>query len=50
VPTLIPRAVRWAERFMIDNAGSPITVSDVADHLGISLRSLQKFASGARPL
>jgi transcriptional regulator GlxA family with amidase domain len=26
---------------MIDNAGSPITVSDVADHLGISLRSLQ---------
>jgi hypothetical protein len=41
VPTLIPRAVRRAERFLIDNAGSPITVSDVAHHLGISLRSLQ---------
>jgi transcriptional regulator GlxA family with amidase domain len=26
---------------MIDNAGAPITVSDVANHLGISLRSLQ---------
>jgi AraC-like DNA-binding protein len=41
VPTPIPRAVRRAERFIIDNAGSPITVSDVADHLGISLRSLE---------
>jgi hypothetical protein len=41
VPTLIPCAVRRAERFMIDNAGSPITLSDVADHLGISLRSLR---------
>jgi AraC-like DNA-binding protein len=41
VPTPIPRAVRGAERFIIDNADSPITVSDVADHLGISLRSLQ---------
>jgi AraC-like DNA-binding protein len=41
VPTPIPGVVRRAERFMIDNAGSPITVSDVADHLGISLRSLQ---------
>jgi transcriptional regulator GlxA family with amidase domain len=26
---------------MADNADAPITVSDVADHLGISLRSLQ---------
>jgi AraC-like DNA-binding protein len=41
VTTPIPGVVRRAERFMIDNAGSPITVSDVADHLGISLRSLQ---------
>jgi hypothetical protein len=41
VLTPLPRAVRRAEPFMIDNAGSPITVSDVADHLDISLRSLQ---------
>ena len=41
VPTPIPGVVRRAERFMVDNAGAPITVSDVADHLGISLRSLQ---------
>jgi AraC-like DNA-binding protein len=41
VPTPIPGVVRRAERFMIDNAGAPITMSDVADHLGISLRSLQ---------
>ena len=41
VPTPVPGIVRRAERFMIDNAGSPITVSDVADHFGISLRSLQ---------
>jgi AraC-like DNA-binding protein len=41
VPTPIPGVVRRAERFMIDNAGAPIAVSDVADHLGISLRSLQ---------
>jgi AraC-like DNA-binding protein len=41
VPTPVPGVVRRAERFMIDNVGSPITVSDVADHLGVSLRSLQ---------
>jgi transcriptional regulator GlxA family with amidase domain len=41
VPTPVPGVVRRAERFMIDNAGSSITVSEVADHLGISLRSLQ---------
>jgi AraC-like DNA-binding protein len=41
VSTPIPGVVRRAERFMIDNAAAPITVSDVADHLGISLRSLQ---------
>jgi AraC-like DNA-binding protein len=33
--------VRRAERFIIDNADAQITISDVADHLGISLRSLQ---------
>jgi AraC-like DNA-binding protein len=33
--------VRSAERFMADNAGESITVSDVAAHLGVSLRSLQ---------
>jgi transcriptional regulator GlxA family with amidase domain len=41
VPTPVPGVVRRAERFIIDNAGSPITVSDVADSLGISQRSLQ---------
>jgi AraC-like DNA-binding protein len=41
VPTPVPGIVRRAERFLIDNAVAPITVSDVADHLGISLRSLQ---------
>jgi AraC-like DNA-binding protein len=37
----IPGLVRRAERFMVDNAATPITVSDVAAHLGMSLRSLQ---------
>jgi AraC-like DNA-binding protein len=37
----VPGLVRQAERFIIDNAESPITVSDVAVYLGISLRSLQ---------
>jgi AraC-like DNA-binding protein len=41
VPTPVPGIVRRAERFIIDNASASITVSDVADHLGISLRSLQ---------
>jgi AraC-like DNA-binding protein len=41
VPTPVPGVVRRAERFIIDNAGASITVSDIADHLGISLRSLQ---------
>jgi AraC-like DNA-binding protein len=41
VPTPVPGIVRRGERFIIDNAGASITVSDVADHLGISLRSLQ---------
>jgi transcriptional regulator GlxA family with amidase domain len=37
----VPGIVRKSERFMVDNAESAITVSDVADHLGVSLRSLQ---------
>jgi len=41
VPTPVPGVVRRAERFIIDNAGASITVSDVSDNLGISLRSLQ---------
>jgi AraC-like DNA-binding protein len=40
-PAPVPGAIRRAERFMADNAATPITVSDVAAHLGISLRSLQ---------
>ena len=38
---LVPGVVRRAERYISDNAGAPITVSDVAAHLGISLRTLQ---------
>jgi AraC-like DNA-binding protein len=41
VLTPVPGVIRQAERFMVDNADRPITVSDVADHLGVSLRSLQ---------
>jgi AraC-like DNA-binding protein len=37
----VPGIVRRAERFMADNADTPITMSDVAAHLGVSLRSLQ---------
>jgi len=40
-PAPAPGLVRRAERYMIDNAAEPITVSDVAAHLGTSLRSLQ---------
>jgi AraC-like DNA-binding protein len=39
--TPVPGMVRRAERYMSDNAGVPITVSDVAAHLGVSLRTLQ---------
>jgi AraC-like DNA-binding protein len=41
VPTPVPGLVRRAERFMADNAKAPITICDVAEHLGVSLRSLQ---------
>lgn len=37
----VPSLVRRAESFMTENAASPITVSDVAGSLGVSLRSLQ---------
>jgi AraC-like DNA-binding protein len=40
-PVPVPGLVRRAERFMVDRAAAPITVSDVAAHLGISVRSLQ---------
>lgn len=40
-PAPVPGLVRRAERFMVENADAPITVSDVAHHLGVSLRSLQ---------
>jgi AraC-like DNA-binding protein len=39
--TPTPGVVRQAERFMADNAQRPVTVSKVAEHLGISVRSLQ---------
>jgi AraC-like DNA-binding protein len=39
--TPIPGIVRRAERYMQDHAEAPITVSDVAAELGISVRSLQ---------
>lgn len=41
VPTPVPGVVRNAERFILDHTESAITVSDVAGHLGVSLRSLQ---------
>ena len=41
MPVPVPALVRRAERFMIDYAATSITVSDVAAHLGVSLRSLQ---------
>jgi len=41
VPSPVPGLVRQAERFMVDNADRPITISDVAEYFGVSLRSLQ---------
>ncbi len=37
----VPGLIRRAERYMADNVGTGITVSDVAAHLGVSVRSLQ---------
>jgi AraC-like DNA-binding protein len=41
-PTPVPGVVRRAERYIAEHADTPITVSDVAAGLGISLRSLQQ--------
>lgn len=40
-PAPVPSLVRKAERFMADHAEAPITVSEVAEHLGVGLRTLQ---------
>lgn len=40
-PTPLPGLIRRAERYIVENAEAPITVSDVAAELGVSLRSLQ---------
>jgi AraC-like DNA-binding protein len=40
-PTASDRYVRRAEEFMRANLAEPITISDVAAHLGVSARSLQ---------
>jgi len=40
-PAPVPGLIRRAERYILENAGAPIAVSDVAAELGISLRSLQ---------
>ena len=40
-PTASCDLVRQAERYMVDRAAEPITVSDVSADLGVSLRSLQ---------
>lgn len=41
-PTAVPGVVRRAERYIAEHADQPITVSDVAAALGVSLRSLQQ--------
>jgi len=41
VSTPIPGIVRRAERFMLDHVTTPISVPDVAQHLGVSVRTLQ---------
>ena len=40
-PAPVPAIVRRAERYMIDRAEAPITISDVAAGLGVSVRTLQ---------
>jgi transcriptional regulator GlxA family with amidase domain len=40
-PLPVPGLIRRAERYILENAGAPIAVSDVAAELGVSLRSLQ---------
>ena len=41
VPTPVPGLVRRAERYIADNAQLPITVSQVAIEVGVSVRTLQ---------
>jgi AraC-like DNA-binding protein len=41
-PTPVPGLVRRAERYIEEHADEPITVSDVAAGLGVSVRSLQQ--------
>lgn len=41
-PAPVPGLVRRAERYMTENAGAAISVSDVAAALGVSVRSLQQ--------
>jgi AraC-like DNA-binding protein len=41
VVTPLPRVIRRAERYMSENAGAPITVSDIAAEAGVSVRALQ---------
>lgn len=41
VPVPVPGLVRRAERFMIDNAETLTSISEVAAQLGVSIRSLQ---------
>ncbi|RTL50432.1 MAG: AraC family transcriptional regulator [Rhodocyclaceae bacterium] len=36
----VPRIIRRAEEFMVEHCADPITMIDVARHLGVSLRSL----------
>lgn len=40
-PSPLPAIIRRAERYMVDRASEPITTSDIAADLGVSLRSLQ---------
>jgi AraC-like DNA-binding protein len=40
-PTPVPGLIRRAERFIVDSADAPITISQVAEHFGVSLRTLQ---------
>lgn len=39
---IVPRHVRAAEEFMLDHLDEPITVRDMADHAGVSVRTLNQ--------
>jgi AraC-like DNA-binding protein len=38
---IVPGLIRRAERFMAENAGSPISIADIAAEVGASVRALQ---------